>query len=204
MHALLLQTGGPAPYHVWSPPMQTLVCTALDIALYSAQLAAWHVKWRGGVGVEFRPRPVEVDPHVSTLFSRSVNALQDGDGAPRVLPAPSPGTPRHPSYVSGHSVTYAAGAELLTFFFPDRAAELDMLADNAGMARLWAGVHYRSDHEEGMALGRAVGAMVVDQVRAACITPPEPCAVPDYCQDAPTPEEIQAAAEDHQAHCPCS
>lgn len=204
VHALLLQTGGPAPYFVWSPPMQTLVCTALDIALYSAQLAAWHVKFRGGPGIEFRPRPFEVDNSVSTLFSRRVNALQNGDGAPRVHPAPSPGTPRHPSYVSGHSVTYAAGAELLTAFFPDRAAELDMLADNAGMARLWAGVHYRSDHEEGMSLGRAVGRMVVDQIRAACIPMPDPCNIPGNCDQPPTPADIANDAAAYAASCPCA
>lgn len=203
VHALLLQTGGPAPYFVWSPPMQTLVCTVLDIALYSAQIAAWHVKWRGGPGVEFRPRPFEMDPSVSTLFSRRVNALQNGDGAPRVLPAPSPGTPRHPSYPSGHSVTYAAGAEVLAAFFPDRAAELDMLADNAGMARLWAGVHHRSDHVAGMDLGRAIGRMVLDQVRAACIPLPDPCNVPGDCDPAPTPDSIDDDAATYQSNCPC-
>jgi hypothetical protein len=179
------------------------VCTVLDIALYSAQLAAWHVKWRGGAGVEFRPRPFEMDHSVSTLFSRRINAQQNGDGAPRVLPAPSPGTPRHPSYPSGHSVTYAAGAEVLTAFFPDRAAELDMLADNAGMARLWAGVHYRSDHEKGMALGRAVGQKVLEQLTAACIPMPDPCNLPGDCDPAPSAEDIEAAAAAYADHCPC-
>lgn len=203
VHALLLQTGGAAPYFVWSPPMQTLVCTALDIALYSAQLAAWHVKWRGGAGVEFRPRPFEVDPRVSTLFSREVNAQQNGDGAPRVVPAPSPGTPRHPSYPSGHSVTYAAGAELLSYFFPDRAAELDQLADNSGMARLWAGVHYRSDHVQGMALGREVGRRVVEQLKASCIPVPDPCSYAGNCDAAPTPEKVDEDAQAMSDCCPC-
>jgi hypothetical protein len=204
VHALLLQTGGSAPYFVWSPPMQTLVCVALDIALYSAQLAAWHVKWRGGAGVQFRPRPFEMNASVSTLFSREVNALQNGDGAPRVVPAPSPGTPRHPSYPSGHSVTYAAGAELLTYFFPDRAAELNQLADNAGMARLWAGVHYRSDHEQGMALGRAVGRKVIEQLQAACIPLPDPCSYAGNCGPTMTATKVAADAQKMSDHCPCS
>jgi membrane-associated phospholipid phosphatase len=193
LDALLLQTGGPPPYFVWSPPMQSLVFAALDVAVYSAQLAAWHAKWLFAP-LRFRPRPVEVDPSVPVLFNRAVDETQSGDGRLRNAPTPSPGTPRHPSFPSGHSTTYAAAAEVLAWFLPDVRAELDMLADNAGMARLWAGVHYRSDHRYGAKLGRCVGRMVVAQLEAACLCPPDPCAPPDPCGPAPTPEEVEQRA----------
>ena len=198
---LVLQTGGPPPYFTWSPPYIALVHAALGVALYSGLLAAWHVKWRGGPGYAYRPRPYEYDPSLPVLFDRQANATQSGDGAPRAQPMPSPGTPRHPAYPSGHSTTYAAAVEVLAVFFPSRKGELDMLADNAGIARLWAGIHYRSDHVEGVKLGRCVGRRIVEQLEASCICPPDPCAPPEPCQEPPTPEEVMEQAERMQDCC---
>ncbi len=200
LDALLLQTGGPPPYFTWSPPMQALVYAALDIAVYSAQLAAWHAKWYVDP-LRFRPRPAEVNPSVPVLYNRAVNATQSGDGPLRSAPTPSPGTPRHPAFPSGHSTTYAAAAEVLAFFLPDVRGELVMLADNAGVARLWAGVHYRSDHRYGAKLGRCVGRLVVEQVRAACLCPTDACPPPDICGRAPTPDEVRARATEMAACC---
>jgi len=67
--------------------------------------------------------------------------------APRPVNSfPTPGTPRHPAYPSGHSTYSAAAAFTLIAFFPQYAEDLLRLADNTGVARLWAGVHWRSDH----------------------------------------------------------
>jgi hypothetical protein len=137
-HALdaLLPTPKPGtgpPYFTWSPPLTMLAYVALDIALYSAQLAAWYYKFRGGPNIQFRPRPIEVDPSIDVLYDRQLNDTQSGDGPLRPLPVPSPGTPRHPAYPSGHAVTYGAGAQLLSAFFPDLRAQFDKLADNGSM-----------------------------------------------------------------------
>lgn len=184
------QPGAGVPYRTWSPPLVALVFVSLDIAVYSAQLTAWHFKFHADPTIGFRPRPIEVDPSVSVLFDREPNATQSGDGSPRPLPVPSPGTPRHPAYPSGHSVTYGAAAQLLSAFFPDLRAEFDKVADNAGLARLWAGIHYRSDHEVGMNLGREVADLVIDQIRDSCICLPDPCVTPDPCQPPATPESV--------------
>ncbi len=201
LEALLLQTGGPPPYFGWSPPMQSLLFAALDITIYSALLAAWHFKWQGGFGIGFRPRPVEVDPGISVLYDRAINANQSGDDAPRLLPSPHPGTPRHPAYPSGHSTVYAAAAELVAAFLPDRKAELDQLADNAGMARLWAGIHWRSDHEEGMRLGRCVAREVIKQLQRTCLCPPDLCFLSGACDCPETPESIEEGRKMMQECC---
>jgi len=163
----------------WSPPRQTRVWMALDVAIYSAMLAAWHYKWfttRERVG--YRPRPVEVDSRVSVLYDRAINRSGTVDLALRVFPTPAPGTPRHPAYPSGHSTVAGAASEVLSYFFPTTRPEMDNLADNCGMARLWAGIHYRSDHVQGLALGRYVGRMIVDQMERGCVTRAHPiCAV---------------------------
>ena len=184
-HALNAILAQPEIRSTYAPPFQALIWCALDITIYSAQLAAWHFKWRGPAGVRYRPRPVEVDPTISVLFNRRPNETQSGDNGLRLLPPRSPGTPRHPAYPSGHSTTYAAGGELLAAFFPDLRAEFEQLADNAGVARLWAGIHYRSDHLWGMELGRCVAQHVIVQLRRNCICPPDPCNPPDPCQHPP-------------------
>ena len=42
------------------------------------------------------------------------------------------------------------------------------MADNIGMARLWAGVHWRSDHEAGAKLGQVVACLVLRQLASIC------------------------------------
>jgi hypothetical protein len=137
-----------------------------------------------------------VDPTISVLFNRRPNDTQSGDDGLRTLPPRSPGTPRHPAYPSGHSTTYAAGSELLASFFPDLRAEFEQLADNAGMARLWAGIHYRSDHLWGMEVGRRVAQLVVEQVRASCIPIPDPCRPPCTCQEPPKDKDADSSTSE--------
>ena len=158
----------------WSPTRQGRIWMALDTAVYGGLLAAWHYKWFSGRDrVGYRPRPVEVDYRVSVLFNAPPNATGSGDGRPRQAPQPSPGTPRHPAYPSGHSTVAGAASEMLSYFFPDQSGLFDQLADNCGMARLWAGIHYRSDHERGIRLGRSVARAIIEQLEAGCVGPPQ-------------------------------
>lgn len=177
----------------WSPPRQSLVWAALDVAIHSALMAAWYYKWLSPrPNTARRQRPIEyaidngfaisdatdANDRFTVLFDRAVNSLgSDSDGHRPIFPPPaapgfintSPGTPRHPAYPSGHSTYAGAASELLSFFFPDYRRELDFLADNAGLARLWAGIHWRSDHVNGVKLGRAVACLVIDQLRRSGI-----------------------------------
>jgi hypothetical protein len=87
---------------------------------------------------------------------------------------PTPGTPRHPAYPSGHSTYSAAAAFTLIAFFPQYAEDLLRLADNTGVARLWAGVHWRSDHTFGQLVGRAVAKLIINQLIDAKIVEEDP------------------------------
>lgn len=196
----------------WSPPRQAWVWAALDVTIYSAMLAAWYYKWMAGIdspacqqsphgarqNVSYRPRPFEIDSRVGVLYNREVSRHGDGDGRHRLTPKPSPGTPRHPSYPSGHSTVGGAASELLSWFFPDYREEFNRLADNAGMARLWAGIHYRSDHLQGMKLGRCVACEVIKDLKKSCIARDpdacEPTCLPVKerrpCDPPPTPDEL--------------
>jgi membrane-associated phospholipid phosphatase len=66
------------------------------------------------------------------------------------------GAPNHPSYPSGHSCVSASAARVLAHFFPDRTGELDALVVEAGMSRVYAGIHYMFDVTAGQQLGRSV------------------------------------------------
>lgn len=88
------------------------------------------------------------------------------------------GSPVHPAYGSGHSTFVGAGVTMLKALYrnipvanpvvPDADGtellpytgpalysydELDKLAANVGVGRLFAGVHYRSDHDHAVRLG---------------------------------------------------
>lgn len=68
------------------------------------------------------------------------------------------GLPNFPSYVSNHSAISTAMSTLLGHAFPAERQRLDALAEEAGLSRLYGGIHYRFDLEAGMQLGREVAA----------------------------------------------
>jgi hypothetical protein len=104
------------------------------------------------------------------------------------------GCPQHPSYAQGHGVVAGACVTILKWFFdesfviPDPVvpsddgtellpytgsdadqmtvgSEADKLASNIGIGRDFAGVHYRSDYQQGLLLGEALAISVLrDQV----------------------------------------
>lgn len=188
-----------------SPPRQARVWMALDVAIYSALIAAWYYKWASDRPcTAYRPRPWEVDRRLNVLFDRCVNMTGCGDDGRRTFPTPSPGTPRHPAYPSGHSTVGGAGSEILSYFFPSARAELNKLADNSGMARLWAGIHYRSDHEQGLRLGRCVARLVISQLEGDGVPLPSrpPAPTPANARrPAPTKEEVRVESYKERDDC---
>jgi membrane-associated phospholipid phosphatase len=66
-------------------------------------------------------------------------------------------TPPFPSYVSGHSSTSGAASTVLARFFPSQSRRLRALAAEAAISRLYGGIHFRSDNDAGLELGRRGG-----------------------------------------------
>jgi len=197
----------------WSPPRQALFWAALDVAIAGALQAAWYYKWRSPRPLTSRrERPIEYAKRngidLDVLFDRpdelnpAYNLCPDGR-----KPNTMSGTPRHPAYPSGHSTYTGAASEILAFFFgteqtpaflvphPELGSkapttikdELDNLADNIGLGRLWAGIHWRSDHTNGMKLGRTVARLVIQRF-ADVVTNPD--AKPPVMLCPPEPERI--------------
>lgn len=76
------------------------------------------------------------------------------------------GLPNFPSYVSGHAAFSGAASEVLAHFFPDEAARLRAMAEEAALSRVYGGIHYRFDGEQGLKLGRAVAAWALASAEA--------------------------------------
>jgi hypothetical protein len=64
--------------------------------------------------------------------------------------------PNFPSYPSAHSCLSAAAAGVLRGFFPSASDELQAMVEEAGVSRIYAGLHFRFDVTAGQRLGAAV------------------------------------------------
>jgi membrane-associated phospholipid phosphatase len=110
---------------------------------------------------------------------RPITAIREGDGAFPARPDWTPllETPNHPSYLSGHSVFSGAAATVLTAEFGSmrfRAgsastpgitrsfASFQQAAEEAANSRLWGGIHFKFDNDNGLTTGAAVGKWTLD------------------------------------------
>jgi membrane-associated phospholipid phosphatase len=66
------------------------------------------------------------------------------------------GLPNFPSYTSGHSTFSSAAASVLSYLFPSGAESFGAMRDEAGISRLYGGIHYRSDIEAGKLHGARI------------------------------------------------
>jgi hypothetical protein len=138
--------------------LKTYALTSL--ALYEAFVSCWDEKYRSA---KVRPE---------TIIKDNI----EKDWKPWLV------TPPFPAYTSGHSTISAAAAEALTAQFGDNIAFTDttekeyglpvrsfksfrQAAEEASISRVIAGIHFRSDCEEGNKQGRMVGKLVLEKVK---------------------------------------
>lgn len=72
--------------------------------------------------------------------------------------------PNFPSYVSGHSTISFTAATVLGTLLPQYADIWNRDAEEAKNSRLWSGIHFSHDNEEGKALGKRVGEVIIDKL----------------------------------------
>jgi membrane-associated phospholipid phosphatase len=75
------------------------------------------------------------------------------------------GRPNHPSYPSGHSCVSSSAAAVLEAYFPSKASTLHDQVIEAGMSRIYGGIHYRVDIEAGRMLGQSVARWAIEYDR---------------------------------------
>jgi hypothetical protein len=121
-----------------SPVRTARVFAYMNMAIVDAGISCWDTKY-----YYHYPRPIQTIPGFKTIL----------------------GTPNFPAYTSGHSTFSAAAAEVLSHFFPLDAAQFRKWALEAAMSRVYGGIHYRFDAEEGINQGKAVSAYTVARAR---------------------------------------
>jgi membrane-associated phospholipid phosphatase len=77
------------------------------------------------------------------------------------------GLPNHPSYPSGHSCSSSAASTVLAYFFAGESAQLLNKVTQAGLSRIYGGIHYRFDITAGETLGRSVAEWTINQDKTA-------------------------------------
>jgi hypothetical protein len=76
-------------------------------------------------------------------------------------------TPNFPTYTSGHSTISAAAAKVMGEVFPAEADFFQQQSLEAAMSRLYGGIHFRHDNEQGTFVGSIIGDRVVERMRAS-------------------------------------
>jgi hypothetical protein len=74
-------------------------------------------------------------------------------------------TPPFPGYPSGHATVSGLMANLYSYFFPADKAYFQKKAKDAAESRFQAGIHFRTDNEVGLDLGRKVANAVVQKAK---------------------------------------
>ncbi|GAB4228559.1 MAG: hypothetical protein Tsb0021_06010 [Chlamydiales bacterium] len=72
--------------------------------------------------------------------------------------------PNHPSYPSAHSTISATANIIMSELFPEDSEEWNQMAEEAGMSRIWGGIHYPIDHQAGKKLGNEVGEAILKRI----------------------------------------
>ena len=140
----------------------------LSTAEADAAIAAWDAKYAYAAW-----RPITAIGEAAA--SGNTEVTPDREWKP-LLP-----TPPFPEYISGHSAFSAAAAAVLARFFGgDRMAfsarsdtpelravvrrftSFSAAAEEAGMSRIYGGIHFHFSHLDGLAVGDAVGRYVFD------------------------------------------
>ncbi len=76
--------------------------------------------------------------------------------------------PNFPSYPSGHSSLGGAAAAVLSYFYPRQANVITQQAIEDRDSRIWAGVHFPVDDQNGYDMGYQIGQRLVRWQQETC------------------------------------
>ena len=74
-------------------------------------------------------------------------------------------TPPFPGYPSGHATMVGMVEVLYSYLFPNDKALFQKVAKDGAESRFQAGIHFRSDNEVGLDLGRKVATAIIQKVK---------------------------------------
>lgn len=122
-----------------NPPRAARINAVVNITTYDAFIACWDAKY-----AYWGIRPSQYD----TTFRPAIIF-----------------TPPFPGYPSGHAAISAAMAEVYSYFFPAEKVLFWQKAKDAAESRFQAGIHFRSDNDVALELGKKVANKVIQKVK---------------------------------------
>lgn len=122
-----------------SPLHATRILASVYGAINDTMILVWDLKYKWDVA-----RPNQYDQMLRTLLC----------------------TPIFPTYPSGHATMAGCCEVVLRYFFPKEARKLRKIAEDNARGRLYAGVHFPSDNDQGLVLGRYIGETIVSHLES--------------------------------------
>jgi len=120
------------------PPRAARIYAAAAVALYDGFVACWDAKY-----AYWGIRPNQYDTSFRSL-----------------LP-----TPPFPGYPSGHAAVSGTLGELYAYFFPADKAYFQKRAKDAAESRFQGGIHFRTDNEVALELGKKVAVAIIEKLK---------------------------------------
>lgn len=87
--------------------------------------------------------------------------IRPPEADPNIVPAIP--LPNHPSYPANHGCVTTGALSVLAAIFPSESTNLDAMADQAAISRVYGGIHYRFDIEAGQTIGRRVASLALSK-----------------------------------------
>ncbi len=110
------------------------IFSAMNRAMMDAGIVCWWSKYK-----YYLPRPAQIDPKITIAT----------------------GIPNFPAYVSGHSTFSSSAGTVLGYFFPQEREKLKEMYVEAGISRVYGGIHYNFDNLEGRKTGVQIGEIAI-------------------------------------------
>jgi membrane-associated phospholipid phosphatase len=114
----------------WSEVRTARAYSLMNRAIMDAGIISWWSKF-----YYYLPRPAQLDPKITVAT----------------------GIPNFPSYTSGHSTFSSAAGTVLGHLFPSKKQGLREMYIEAGISRVYGGIHYNVDNIAGRLSGESVG-----------------------------------------------
>lgn len=116
----------------------------LNVAMYDAFVSCWNTKY-----IYWTARPFQRIPGLVTVIT----------------------TPNFPAYTSGHSTISGAAAVVMGELFPAEKVFFSAEAQEAALSRLYGGIHFQHDNDQGLVVGTAIGEKTVSVMQTDGSTP---------------------------------
>lgn len=121
-----------------NPPRATRLYAITAIGFYDGFVACWDAKY-----AYWGIRPDQYDTTFKPLMA----------------------SPPFPGYPSGHAAISSVSAELYSHFFPNESNYFREKAKEVAESRFQAGIHFRTDNEVALELGKKVAGAIIEKIK---------------------------------------